>query len=52
MSGSVNDLVATLDEIVDEKINDSRPLSRDELDRRSIPIKLRDSSAWLFSPYL
>ena len=46
------DLVATLDEIVTEKINDSRPLSRDELDRRSLPIKLRDASAWLFSPYL
>jgi cardiolipin synthase len=46
------DLVATLDEIVTEKISDSRPLSRDELDRRSLPIKLRDASAWLFSPYL
>lgn len=46
------DLVTRLDEIVDDKINDSRPLSRDELDRRSIPVKLRDGSAWLFSPYL
>ena len=46
------DLVAGLDEIVSEKINDSRPLSRDELDRRILPVKLRDGAAWLFSPYL
>jgi len=46
------ELVATLDEIVTEKISDSRPLSRDELDGRSLTIKLRDASAWLFSPYL
>jgi cardiolipin synthase len=45
-------LVATLDEIVAGKIEDARPLSRDELDRRSLPIKLRDGAAWLFSPYL
>lgn len=45
-------VVAELDEIVSETINDSRPLSRDELDQRSLPIKLRDASAWLFSPYL
>jgi cardiolipin synthase len=47
-----SDLVATLDDIVTEKINDARPLSRDELDRRSLPVKLRDGAAWLFSPYL
>ena len=46
------DFVARLDEIVAEKINDARPLSRDELDRRSMPVKLRDGAAWLFSPYL
>jgi cardiolipin synthase len=45
-------LVERLDGIVAEKINDARPLSRDELDRRSLPVKLRDASAWLFSPYL
>lgn len=45
-------LVAQLDAIVDEKINDARPLSRDELDGRSTPAKLRDAAAWLFSPYL
>lgn len=46
------DLVSRLDEIVDEKIADARPVSRDELDRRPLPIKLRDGAAWLFSPYL
>ncbi len=46
------DLVSRLDEIVDEKIEDARPLSRDELDRRALPVKLRDGAAWLFSPYL
>ncbi|MCL7971731.1 MAG: phospholipase D-like domain-containing protein [marine benthic group bacterium] len=45
-------LVTKLDELVTEKINDARPLSRDELDRRSLPVKLRDGAAWLFSPYL
>jgi cardiolipin synthase len=46
------DLVSQLDGIVAEKIDDARPLSRDELDRRSLPEKLRDGTAWLFSPYL
>ncbi len=45
-------LVSALDDLVTEKIQDSRPLSRDELDRRSLPAKLRDGTAWLFSPYL
>ncbi|MDP2470773.1 MAG: phospholipase D-like domain-containing protein [Candidatus Palauibacterales bacterium] len=46
------ELVARLDQVVSAKIDDSRPLSRDELDRRRLPIKLRDGAAWLFSPYL
>ena len=46
------DLVAILDAIVTETIEDARPLSRDELDGRSLPVKLRDGAAWLFSPYL
>jgi len=46
------ELAAQLDEIVTHKIDDSRPVSRDELDRRSLPTKLRDGAAWLFSPYL
>ncbi len=45
-------LVSALDDLVTEKIQDSRPLSRDELDGRSLPVKLRDGAAWLFSPYL
>lgn len=46
------DLVRRLDAIVSAKIEDARPLSRDELDRRPLPVKLRDGAAWLFSPYL
>jgi len=30
----------------------SREVSLEEMDRRSLPAKLRDSLAWLFSPYL
>jgi cardiolipin synthase len=45
-------LVSTLDAIVAETIADSRPLSRDELEHRLLPVKLRDGAAWLFSPYL
>jgi cardiolipin synthase len=45
-------LVARLDDIVSQKISDARPLSRDELERRPLPVKLRDGAAWLFSPYL
>jgi cardiolipin synthase len=45
-------LVSTLDGLVAEAIGDSRPLSRDELEHRPLPVKLRDGAAWLFSPYL
>lgn len=45
-------LVSTLGALVTETIADSRPLSRDELERRTLPVKLRDGAAWLFSPYL
>ena len=46
------ELVSRLDRLVTSRIDDARPLSRDELDRRSLPVKLRDGTAWLFSPYL
>lgn len=45
-------LVSALDAFVAETIADSRLLSRDELERRALPVKLRDGAAWLFSPYL
>ena len=45
-------LVSALDALVAETIADSRPLSRDELEHRALPVKLRDGAAWLFSPYL
>lgn len=45
-------LARTLDEHVQRKIDLGRPLALDELDGRSLPVKLRDGVAWLFSPYL
>jgi cardiolipin synthase len=45
-------LAAQLDAIVDEKIAGARPMTRDELDGRSFPVKLRDGLTRLFSPYL
>ena len=47
-----SELVSRLDAIVAGKIDDARPVSRDELERRALPIRLRDAAAWLFSPYL
>jgi cardiolipin synthase len=46
------ELAAALDELVQEKIDRGRPLSAEELHGRSLPVKLRDGVAWLFSPYL
>jgi cardiolipin synthase A/B len=46
------DLSRRLHELVDAKIAASRELTLDELAGRSIPVKLRDGFARLFSPYL
>jgi cardiolipin synthase len=45
-------LAARLEAFVQSKIDRARPLAETELDERSLPIKLRDGVAWLFSPYL
>ena len=37
---------------VDNVIARSRPVTLEEVDGRSLPVRLRDSVAWLFSPYL
>jgi cardiolipin synthase len=45
-------LVASLEEIVAQKLAGARPVTLDDLDRRSIPEKLRDGIARLATPYL
>jgi cardiolipin synthase len=46
------DLATLLTELVRSKIQQSRPLSLADMDGRSLPIRLRDGVARLFSPYL
>jgi cardiolipin synthase A/B len=45
-------LAASLTDLVRAKIRQSRPLSLADVDGRSLPIRLRDGVASLFSPYL
>jgi len=45
-------LATELEAIVDERIARARPLSAAELDRRSLPARLRDGVARLLTPYL
>jgi cardiolipin synthase A/B len=45
-------LAARLDAIIDDKIAGARLMTQQELDARSLPVKLRDGLARLFSPYL
>ena len=40
------------DELIDDKIGLSRPLTLADVHARNLPIKLRDGAAWLLSPYL
>ena len=46
------DLATSLTEFVRAKIQKSRLLSLKDVDGRSLPLKLRDGVAGLFSPYL
>jgi len=45
-------LAARLDAIIDDKIAGGRPMTRQELETRSFPARLRDGLARLLSPYL
>jgi cardiolipin synthase len=45
-------LGATLTQHFDEIVSRSRLATLEEVDSRSYPIRIRDSVAWLFSPYL
>ena len=46
------ELVSHIDRLIDAKIADGRPLSLDEVNSRSLPVKLRDGVARLMAPYL
>ena len=46
------ELATSLTDLVRSKIQQSRPLSLADVDGRSLPIRLRDGVARLFSPYL
>lgn len=46
------EFAARLNAIIDDKISRSRPLTLGELERRSLPRRLRDGVAWLAQPYL
>ncbi len=46
------ELATLLTGLVRSKIEQSRPLSTADMDGRSLPVRLRDGVARLFSPYL
>jgi cardiolipin synthase len=46
------DLAARLGEVFEAKIAGARLLTVADLERRSLPAKLRDGVAWLAQPYL
>lgn len=45
-------IAATLAGRIDAAAERGRPITLDEVDGRSLPVRLRDSICWLFSPYL
>ena len=45
-------LAAAAEAIIDQRIATARPLSLAEIEGRSLPVRLRDGAARLFSPYL
>ncbi|HMO52603.1 MAG TPA: cardiolipin synthase [Kiritimatiellia bacterium] len=45
-------LAGRLDALADQRMQMARQLTLDEVNRRSLPVKLRDGVARLFSPYL
>ncbi len=45
-------LAGRLDEIIQDKITQARRLTLEEINGRSLPVKLRDGATRLFSPYL
>ena len=45
-------LVSELTDHFEKTIETSRPVTLDEVDGRSLPVRTRDALCWLFSPYL
>jgi cardiolipin synthase len=46
------DLAAQVAEVIEQKRRTARQISLEEMDRRPLPIRLRDGLARLLSPYL
>ena len=46
------DFATTLNGLVDQKIAQSKRIEKEDVDGRSLPIKLRDGVARLAAPYL
>ena len=46
------ELAGKLRSHVEELLAASRPVSFEEVESRSLPVRIRDSLAWLLSPYL
>lgn len=46
------DLARSLESIIDDKAKTAREITLDEVNRRSLPVRLRDGLARLLSPYL
>ena len=46
------DFAKQMVEHINTAIRNGRPVTLEEVDNRSLPVRLRDSFCWLFSPYL
>ncbi len=46
------ELAGSVGTLIDDRRRASRPVTLDEVDSRSLPVRLRDGAARLFSPYL
>jgi cardiolipin synthase len=45
-------LAQELNDLIDQKMANAQPLTLADVDGRSLPVRLRDGVARLFSPYL
>jgi cardiolipin synthase len=45
-------LGSVLEGLIDAKIAAGKPVTLEQMNDRSLPVKLRDGTAWLLSPYL
>ena len=46
------DFAGRIEAFIDETIASAEAIDDDRLEHRSLPVKLRDAAAWLFSPYM